>query len=74
MIPKDRGSLPPEVRWTVGCLVASAAIVGSLVLVFLVVLALEPPTWAQVLIGVGLALGGATLAWLIAAALGKERS
>jgi phosphate/sulfate permease len=57
-----------------GCFVASAAIIGTLVLVFLVVLALRPPTWVQVVIGVALAVGGATFAWLIASALAGHKS
>lgn len=65
--------LPPEVSWTLGCLVGSVATVGSLILVALVAIALEPPTWVQVLLGVALAIGGAILAWLVAAALGHRR-
>ena len=64
--------LPAELRWTVGCLVASMATVGILILVFLVAIALSPPTWVQVLLGVGLAIGGAIFAWLIASALGER--
>jgi hypothetical protein len=69
-MPKKDESLSPEVRWGLGCLVAFAAIVGSLVLVFLISFALEPPAWLQVAIGVGLVSGGAVLAWLVATALG----
>lgn len=65
--------LPAEVRWTVGCLVASLATVGVLILVALVAIALSPPTWVQVVLGVGLAVGGAVFAWLIASALGQRR-
>ena len=64
----------PEVRWTLGCLVAAAAIAGVGILVLLVAIALQPPTWVQVLIGVALAGGGAFLAWLVAAALGESRA
>ena len=64
--------LPPELRWTVGCLVASLATVGIVILVFLVAIALSPPTWVQVLLGVGLVLGGGIFAWLIASALGER--
>jgi hypothetical protein len=60
----------PEVRFGVGCLVALAAIAGSLVLVFLVAFALQPPAWVQVLIGVALIGGGAVLGLLVATALG----
>lgn len=64
--------MPPELRWTVGCLVASLATVGILILVFLVAIALSPPTWVQVVLGIGLAIGGAIFAWLIASALGER--
>jgi hypothetical protein len=67
-------TLPAEVRWTVGCLVATLSTVGVLILVALVAIALEPPTWVQVLLGAGLAVGGAVLAWLIASALGERRA
>lgn len=67
-----QGAIPPELRWTVGCLVASLATVGILILVFLVAIALSPPTWVQVVLGVGLAIGGAIFAWLIASALGER--
>jgi hypothetical protein len=59
----------PEVRFGVGCLVALAAIAGSLVLVFLVAFALSPPAWVQMLLGVALVAGGAVLGWLVASAL-----
>ena len=70
----ERGQepLPPEVRWTVGCLVASLATVGILILVFLAAIALSPPTWVQVVLGVGLTVGGAIFAWLIATALAQR--
>jgi len=71
--PRPEAPLPPEVRWTVGCLVGSLATVGSLILVALVAIALEPPTWVQVVLGAGLALGGALLAWLVAEALGRHQ-
>lgn len=73
---RDQGTdppLPPELRWTVGCLVAAMATVGILILVFLVAIALSPPTWVQVVLGIGLAIGGAVFAWLIASALGERR-
>jgi uncharacterized membrane protein len=60
----------PEVRFGVGCLVALAAIAGSLILVFLVAFALQPPAWVQVLLGVALIGGGAVLGLLVAKALG----
>lgn len=73
MASRQNGPLPPSFRWTVGCLVGSLAIAGSLILVTLVAIALQPPQWVQVVVGVGLALGGALLAWLIAIALGQSR-
>jgi phosphate/sulfate permease len=48
--------------------------VGILILVLLVAVALSPPTWVQVLLGVALALGGAAFAWLVATALGQKES
>ena len=64
--------LPVEVRWTLGCLVAAAAMVGVVIFVSLVAIALTPPTWVNVVLGVVLALGGASLAWLVATALGQR--
>jgi hypothetical protein len=69
----EKDPLPPEVRWGLGILVSSAAVVGILILVFLVAIALTPPTWVQVVLGVGLAVGGALFAWLIAHALGQRK-
>ena len=65
---------PDVVRWTVGCLVAAAATVGVVILVFLVSVALQPPVWLQVALGVTLAAGGAVLAWLVAAALSQGKT
>lgn len=68
----SQAPMPPELRWTVGCLVAALATVGLFILVLLVAIALEPPTWMQVVLGVGLVIGGAIFAWLIASALGER--
>ena len=65
--------LPAELRWTVGCLLGALSTVGVLILVALVAIALEPPTWVQVVLGAALAVGGAVFAWLIASALGQRR-
>lgn len=62
-----------EVRWTLGCLVGAAAVVGTFMLALLVTLALEPPEWVQILVGLVLTAGGAVLAWLVATALGQSR-
>ncbi|MFN2525351.1 MAG: hypothetical protein ABR505_03680 [Actinomycetota bacterium] len=66
---RSHDQLGAEARWTLGCLVASVALTGLLILVLLVAIAISPPVWIQVLLGVGLACGGALLAWLVAAAL-----
>jgi phosphate/sulfate permease len=71
---QDETAMRPEVRWTLGCLVAAAAVAGLGILVLLVAIALQPPVWVQVLIGVALAGGGAFLAWLVASALGQSRA
>jgi hypothetical protein len=63
-----------EARWGFGCLVAAAALIGSLALVFVIAFLLDPPEWVQVLLGIGLVLEGALLAWLVAAALGRSRA
>ena len=70
---EEERPLPAEVRWTVGCLLGTLSTVGILILVALVAIALEPPTWVQVVLGAGLAVGGAVFAWLIASALGQRR-
>jgi hypothetical protein len=64
----------PEVRWGLGCLLGAIAMMGTLILLLLVVLALQPPAWVQVVLGVALTIGGAALAWLIASALGQARN
>ncbi len=69
--PRPQSPRPDVVRWSVGCLVAAAALVGVAILVLLVSVALQPPVWVQVALGVLLAIGGAILAWLVAAALGQ---
>jgi hypothetical protein len=70
--PNAQRSMSPEVRWTVGCLVAGAATTGALILLLLAAYALQPPVWLQIALGVGLALGGALFAGLVASAL-KQR-
>jgi protein-S-isoprenylcysteine O-methyltransferase Ste14 len=70
----DGERIKPELRWTLGCLVGTAALVGVVILALLVTLALQPPEWVQVLTGVALVGGGALLAWLVASALGRSRA
>jgi hypothetical protein len=67
--PLDRA----EVRWGLGCLLGATAMLGLFILTLLVALALQPPAWVQVLTGIALVAAGATLAWLIATALGRSR-
>lgn len=63
-----------EVRWGLGCLLGATAMLGLFILTLLVALALQPPTWAQVLVGIALVAAGAALAWLVATSLGRTRS
>ena len=56
-------------QWFVGAGVAAIALLGLLILVAAILIALQPPSWAQVAIGIGLTLGAAAFAWLIASAL-----
>ena len=72
--PRSDSSRPDVVRWSVGCLVAAAATLGVVILVFLVSIALQPPVWVQVTLGIALAIGGAVLAWLVASALAQAKS
>jgi phosphate/sulfate permease len=59
----------PETRWIIGCLVGLLALVGALVLVFLLAFLLAPPPWVQVVIGLALVLGAALLSWVVAQSL-----
>ena len=56
-------------RWGLASLVAAVALAGLLILAAVVAVALEPPDWVQLAIGVLLAVGSAALAWLIASAV-----
>lgn len=70
----DDQTMSAEVRWTLGCLVGAAAMIGTLILVLLVAIALRPPVWMQVVLGVGLVIGGGALTWLVVSALGQARA
>ncbi len=60
----------PELkRWILAGVVGFAALLGSAILVTLVALVLQPPVWAQVLLGLALVAGVALLAWLVRASL-----
>ena len=74
---KTSESGPPRdlaVQWGVGCLVGAVALIGVVLLSALIAFALQPPAWVQVVIGVVLAVGGALLTWLVAAAWGRART
>jgi membrane protein implicated in regulation of membrane protease activity len=58
----------------VGCLVASAATLGVVILVFIVAVALQPPVWVQITVGIVLAIGATVLAWLVASAVGQAKN
>ena len=59
----------PEVRWVIGVIVGLTAMVGLLILVVLVAIALEPPEWVQIVMGVILVGVACLLTWLVASAL-----
>lgn len=61
-------------RWAIAFLVAGAALLGGVILIALIALALQPPVWIQVLLGVMLAFGTAAFAWLVATALRSSGS
>ena len=64
----------PEVRWGLGCFLGAIAMVGTVILVSIVVFALKPPGWVQVILGIGLILVGGAIAWLVATALERSRT
>ena len=64
----------PEVRWGLGCFLGAIAMIGTVILVGIIVFALNPPGWVQVVLGIGLILIGGAIAWLVAAALAKSRA
>ena len=72
MPSNNDSSMRPEVRWTIGAVVGLTAMVGLMILVVLVSLALEPPAWLQIVMGVGLVGIAAVLAWLVAAGLDQR--
>ena len=48
--------------------------IGTVILVSIVVFALKPPGWVQIVLGVVLLAIGAAIAWLIATALERSRT
>ena len=69
-----KDQMSPQARWGVGCLVAGAAMTGLSILLMYVAFTLDLPIWAQIMLGVGLTLGGGLLSWLIVTALGGSRA
>ena len=67
---EKQDDLRPEVRWGLGCLVGALALGGVLILVLLIAVALRPPVWLQIVLGIALVAGATLLAWLVAVALG----
>ena len=65
---QDVAERPDLGRWAVAFAVGGAATIGVVILVFLVALALQPPTWVQILVGVVLGVGAAIFTWLVASA------
>ncbi|HVF52170.1 MAG TPA: hypothetical protein VNC78_01035 [Actinomycetota bacterium] len=71
--PEEGPATPTLGRWVVAVVIACVALLGLLILVALVALALPPPTWLQVVLGVALVLGATVFAWLVASALGSGK-
>jgi len=59
-------------RWVIGVVVGLTAMVGLMILVALVSIALEPPAWLQIVMGVVLVAVACLLTWLVASALGQR--
>ncbi|MDQ5816431.1 MAG: hypothetical protein M3516_09095 [Actinomycetota bacterium] len=67
--PEDDETAASVARWGFAALVAFAALVGTFALAAMFVITFEMPDWLQWVLGIGLPLGAAILAWLIASAL-----
>jgi membrane protein implicated in regulation of membrane protease activity len=61
-----------EMRWVIGVVVGLTAMVGLMILVALVSIALEPPAWLQIIMGIVLVGVACLLTWLVASALGQR--
>ncbi|HVL63960.1 MAG TPA: hypothetical protein VM573_02195 [Actinomycetota bacterium] len=68
----DRQFADQAARWVIAALIACVALIGIVLLVGALVVALDPPMWAAVVLGTGLALGAAAFAWLVASALASR--
>jgi hypothetical protein len=60
-------------KWVIPAVVACATLLGFGTLAVVLVFVLEPPEWVTIAMGVGLAVGTAAFAWLVALALGAGR-
>jgi hypothetical protein len=60
-------------KWVVAAIIACAALLGGFTLVAAVVVFVELPSWAEVVIGVAMALGAVGFAWLVASAIDSSR-
>lgn len=60
-------------KWVLAGVLAGAALLGAVILVGIVTLALQLPSWIQVVSGIVLALGAAVFAWLLASAFGSTK-
>lgn len=56
-------------RWGFASLIAFAALIGTFALAAMFFITLDLPRWLQWVLGIGLPVGAAVLAWLIASAL-----
>lgn len=70
----DDSQFGDQARWTFGCLVGAAAMIGTLTLVALVAFLLEPPQWVNILLGLALVAGGGALTWLVVTALAQSKT
>jgi high-affinity Fe2+/Pb2+ permease len=64
--------MSPEARWVIGVVVGLTAMVGLMILVALISIALEPPAWLQIVMGIFLVAVACLLTWLVASALGQR--
>lgn len=73
---EEKAPVEPDLRtslqWGLGCLVGGAALGGTVILVFLVAIAVQPPVWVQIVIGLVLVAGSIVLAWLYTSALRRS--
>lgn len=70
---KGRHKNDPLVGWGMAVLVASAALIGLVILVLVIAFAVQPPAWAQILVGVLIVVGVVSFAWLLQAAMRSSR-